>query len=191
MRDSKDLELKAAFRECPSSLEVFKITSLGAHNAMAPELKYHQKYWSKIIVNRILELLYASTITFSTEQESLRSHISMSASSAKLTSFLSPSHELLASPDSVSNIWIALREKKHVNIISNKNSFKKNCNMFRSCLYFVKLSNYYLGIILVRIQSEYGEIQTRITLNLDTFHPVYESKHTNHISPNYVFSAFF
>ena len=167
MRDSKDLELKAAFRECPSSLEVFKITSLGAHNAMAPELKYHQKYWSKIIVNRILELLYASTITFSTEQESLRSHISMSASSAKLTSFLSPSHELLASPDSVSNIWIALREKKHVNIISNKNSFKKNCNMFRSCLYFVKLSNYYHCLKSVPIRNYSGPYSVRIRGNTD------------------------
>ena len=30
MHDSKDIELKTAFRECPSSLQVFKITSLGA-----------------------------------------------------------------------------------------------------------------------------------------------------------------
>ena len=32
--DSKDLELKTAFKECPSSLEVFKIRSLGAHDVM-------------------------------------------------------------------------------------------------------------------------------------------------------------
>ena len=30
MQDSKDIELKTAFRECPSSLQVFKIRSLGA-----------------------------------------------------------------------------------------------------------------------------------------------------------------
>lgn len=33
IQDSKDLELKKAFRECPSSLEVFKIRSLGAEDA--------------------------------------------------------------------------------------------------------------------------------------------------------------
>ena len=43
MQDSKDIELKTAFRECPSSLEVFKSRSLGAHDVMASELKYHQK----------------------------------------------------------------------------------------------------------------------------------------------------
>ena len=39
MQDSKDLELKTAFRECPSLLEVFKIRWLEVHNAMASELK--------------------------------------------------------------------------------------------------------------------------------------------------------
>ena len=58
MQDSKDLELKTTFRECPLSLEVFKIRSLGAHDAMASELKYHQKCWIKIILNRIKEVLY-------------------------------------------------------------------------------------------------------------------------------------
>ena len=43
MQDSKDLELKTAFSECPSSLEVFKIRSLGADYAMLSELKHHQK----------------------------------------------------------------------------------------------------------------------------------------------------
>ena len=43
MQDSKDLELKTAFRECPSSLEVFKIRFLGAHDAVASKLKYHKK----------------------------------------------------------------------------------------------------------------------------------------------------
>ena len=37
--DSKDLELKTGFKECPSSLEVFKIRWLEVHNAMASELK--------------------------------------------------------------------------------------------------------------------------------------------------------
>ena len=58
MQDSKDLELKTTFRECPLSLEVFKIRSLVAHDAMASELKYHQKCWIKIILNRIKEVLY-------------------------------------------------------------------------------------------------------------------------------------
>ena len=35
MQDCKDLELKTAFRKSPSSSEVFKIRSLGAHDAMA------------------------------------------------------------------------------------------------------------------------------------------------------------
>ena len=99
MQDSKDIELKTAFGECPSSLEVFKIRSLGAHNAMASELTYHQKCWNKIIVNRIPEVLYTSTIPSLTELESLRSHISMSSSSAESTHF--SSHEILGSPDSV------------------------------------------------------------------------------------------
>ena len=43
MQDSKDLELKTAFSECPSSLEVFKIRSLGEDYAMLSELKHHQK----------------------------------------------------------------------------------------------------------------------------------------------------
>ena len=101
MEDSKDLELKTAFRECPSSLEVFKIRYLGAHNGMASELKHHQKYWNKIIVNCIPEVLYRSTIPSSTELESLTSHISMPSSSAKSTCF-SSSHKILAFSDSVS-----------------------------------------------------------------------------------------
>ena len=101
MQDSKDLELKTAFRECPSSLEVFKIRYLGAHSGMASELKYHQKYWNKIIVNRIPEVLYRSTIPSSTELESLTSHILMPSSSAKSTHF-SLSHKILAFSDSVS-----------------------------------------------------------------------------------------
>lgn len=51
---------------------------------------------------------------------------------------------------------------KHVNVIWNKNSFNKNCNILVSELSsFCKVSN------------------------------DYESKHTNHVSANYVFSAFF
>ena len=51
MQDSDDLDLKTAFRECPSSLEVFKIRLSVAHRAMASELKYHQKFWKKIIMS--------------------------------------------------------------------------------------------------------------------------------------------
>ena len=101
IQGSKDLELKTAFRECPSSLEVFKIRLLGAHDAMVSELKYHQKCWNKIIVNRIPEVLYTSTIPSSSELETLRSHISMPSSSAESTHF-SSSHGILASSDSVS-----------------------------------------------------------------------------------------
>ena len=68
---------------------------------MAFKLKYNQKSWNKIIVNRIPEVLYTSTIPSSTELESLRSHISMLSSSAESTQF-SSSHEVLALPDSVS-----------------------------------------------------------------------------------------
>ena len=69
---------------------------------MASELKYHQKWWNILTMNRIPEILYVSTITSSTELESLKSHISMPSSSAESTHFSSSSHEMLASPDSVS-----------------------------------------------------------------------------------------
>ena len=69
---------------------------------MASEFKYHHKSRYKTIVNHIPEVLYASTVPFSNKVESLKSRISMLASSTKLTSFSSPSHELLASPDCVS-----------------------------------------------------------------------------------------
>ena len=102
MQNSKDLELKTAFRECSSSLEVFKIRSLGARSAMASELKYHKKCWNKINENRVPEVLYASTMSSSTELEFLKSHISMLSSYAESTTFSSPSREMLASPDPVS-----------------------------------------------------------------------------------------
>ena len=47
IKDSKDLETKAA------------ITCLSVYDAMASQLKYHQKFSNKIIVNRIPEVLYA------------------------------------------------------------------------------------------------------------------------------------
>ena len=53
MQDSKDLELKTAFREFLSSLEIFEIRSLGADDAMSSEFKYHQKCLNRIILNRI------------------------------------------------------------------------------------------------------------------------------------------
>ena len=40
--DTKDIQLKTAFHECPVALQVYKIHSLGALDAMAGELKYHQ-----------------------------------------------------------------------------------------------------------------------------------------------------
>ena len=89
MQDSKDLKVKNAFRECPSSLEVFKIRSLGAHYAMPSELKYNQKRCNKIIIYRIPEVLYASTIQSSTKPESLKSYILMPSSSAESTHFSS------------------------------------------------------------------------------------------------------
>ena len=76
-------------------IRVFKIRSLGAHDAIASELKCHQKCWNKIIVHLIPEILYASTIPSSTELESLRSHLLMSGSSAESTHF-SSSHEMWA-----------------------------------------------------------------------------------------------
>ena len=92
MQDSKNLEVKTEFWEFPSSLEVFKIRSLGAHDAMVSEFKCHQKCWNKIIVHRTPEI-YASTIPSSTELESLKSHLSLSGSSAESTHF-SSSHEM-------------------------------------------------------------------------------------------------
>ena len=41
MQSPEELELKTAFRECPSSLEVFKIRFSVAHRAMVSELKCH------------------------------------------------------------------------------------------------------------------------------------------------------
>ena len=52
----KDEELKSAFAECPVSLDVYRIRSLSAHDAMAAELKYHQKCWNKIIRDRVVEV---------------------------------------------------------------------------------------------------------------------------------------
>ena len=72
MQDSKDLELKTAFTECPSSLEAFKIRLSVANHALASELKYHQKFWNKIVMNCIPYVLYASTLLSSTEMESLK-----------------------------------------------------------------------------------------------------------------------
>ena len=136
MQDSKDLELKTKFSECPSSLEVFRIRSLGAHYAMPSKLKHLQKRWSKIIIYSIPEVLYASTIQSSTKLESLKSYISKPSSSAKSTHFSSLSlNEMLASPDSISTLktnfciktttllherFESFKRKKHVNIIQNK-----------------------------------------------------------------------
>ena len=52
MQDSKDLELKRAFDECPVVLQIYKIRSLSAWDAMASELKYHKVCWNKHIVHR-------------------------------------------------------------------------------------------------------------------------------------------
>ena len=41
-------------------IEVYKIRSLGALDAMARELKYHQSCWNKIIVNRQVEVCFSS-----------------------------------------------------------------------------------------------------------------------------------
>ena len=56
--DTKDIQLKTAFHECPVALQDYKIRSLGAFDAMAGELKYHQSCWDKIIVNRQVESLF-------------------------------------------------------------------------------------------------------------------------------------
>ena len=58
--DTKDIQLKTAFYECPVALQVYKIRSLGALDAMAGELKYHQSCWNKIIVNRQVEVCFSS-----------------------------------------------------------------------------------------------------------------------------------
>ena len=89
MQYSKDVELKTAFREHVSPLEVFKIRSLEAHYAVASELKHHQKCWNEIVVNRTEEVLYASAIPSSTKLESLKSPISMPSSSAESMHFSS------------------------------------------------------------------------------------------------------
>lgn len=58
IKDSKDLETKAAIT-CLPALEVFETKLSGPHDAMASQLKYHQKFSNKIIVIRIPEVLYA------------------------------------------------------------------------------------------------------------------------------------
>ena len=58
--DTKDIQLKTAFLECPVALPVYKIRSLGALAAMAGELKHHQPCWNKIIANRQVEVCFSS-----------------------------------------------------------------------------------------------------------------------------------
>ena len=49
MQDSKDTILKQAFKECPVTLETFKIRSEKALGARAGDLKYHATCWNKYI----------------------------------------------------------------------------------------------------------------------------------------------
>ena len=86
-QDSKDIELKVAFNECPSSLDIYRIRSLRAHDAMAGDLKYHQICWNKIIIQRKVEvpiivsprretsLLSPTQLSFTTPCLSPKSHL--------------------------------------------------------------------------------------------------------------------
>ena len=72
MQDSKDTILKQAFKECPVTLETFKIRSEKALDARAGDLKYHATCWNKYINRRVpdfpseenLELLEAMLDSF-------------------------------------------------------------------------------------------------------------------------------
>ena len=65
--NTKDIQLKTAFHECPVALQVYKIRSLGALDAMAGEPNYHQSCWNKIIVNRQVEVCFSSHRSTSTK----------------------------------------------------------------------------------------------------------------------------
>ena len=72
MQDSKDTILKQAFKECPVTLETFKIRSEKALDTRAGDLKYHATCWNKYINRRVpdfpseenLELLEAMPDSF-------------------------------------------------------------------------------------------------------------------------------
>ena len=72
MQDSKDTILKQAFKECPVTLETFKIRSEKALDARAGDLNYHATCWNKYINRRVpdfpseenLELLEAMPDSF-------------------------------------------------------------------------------------------------------------------------------
>ena len=61
MQDSMDYELKLAFEECSSSLEIFRIRWEGAFDAMAREIKYHRRCWNKYIQDRVPESTKSNT----------------------------------------------------------------------------------------------------------------------------------
>ena len=52
-QDSKDSELKMAFRDSPISLGTYKIRYERAADATAGDLKYHSSCWRDIIFKRV------------------------------------------------------------------------------------------------------------------------------------------
>ena len=74
-----DNELKLAFEECSSSLEIFRIRWEGAFDAMAREIKYHRPCWNKYIRDRVPESTKSNTsvpsFNFSTLETSVNTTI--------------------------------------------------------------------------------------------------------------------